>query len=426
MRARTPKNPAGSRALTAAIGVFVFVFCVARVGANQDPSRFESHFAHLSEVQAIFEEADGRNAERSLEELGSDAAAAVWALLSGRGRPDDLDLDSTACRNLARRAFASWDGNEVVTQLVAAPGERPTLAERLVLIECLSWTDSSDALEAIFAETSKIDGVQLQSRRVSSSFERALGNLLEDRPHRFRHLSAHLEGLPRPLIAALIGYAFEDSSYEAGRLLSRALTTNDHAESIVLENLARGQGPAMLWTNSDCIDLARRALNDRDLLTRRLAVAALGNLRDSESFEGIVDMLSAPEKSVERSAQTALAKMTGLRRTWTPGQWTDWFDKERARFHKTREAAYAMATATPGECAAVIRDLSQYHLFARESIAPLANALDHSSPDIRVLACEALARTVTPARFPFSRDSSTTPRRACEARPPLASKPAAA
>lgn len=378
------------RSVTIALAGVALFTNATTAQAAQEPRQAPGSWPHFAQVLEHFSNPGAFSAQRDLVALGSSAAPAAWAILSGRARPDDLELDSRACRELAREVISDWPAAEVIPVLLAADDEQTPFGQRLILVEFLSWTESSDAVPAIFEVLGRLDGVQLQSQRVERQLQRALATLLEDSPHRYRKLDGQVKELPNSLLAPVVKQAGRNSTAEASSFLSRIARQSPFAERLVLESLARRKATNMEWVSSEFLLIARRAIEQGDPLVRRLGVKALGALRDSESFERIVQLLEHEEGSLHRTALAALQDMSGMRRDWSPARWRQWLEGEERRYEQDAEQAHGIGSADPNTALIAIRKLATHKLFANRAVESIRRGMRHANPAVRSLACDGL------------------------------------
>ncbi len=380
-----------SRLLLTTLAVLALALSGRTASGAQEARQAPGNWPHLREVQQVFSSPKSPGSGQELTALGAAAAPAVWAVLSGRSRSPEMNFDSQACRQLAQKSIARWDAIEVIDELRSTNDLRCELGQRLVLVELLSWTDRSEALPSIFEILQSLDGIQMQSQRVGSQLERALAELLSGNPRRFRKLDKLVAELPDHLLKPVIVYAGKSSSAEAASFLSRTASQSPFAERLVLESIARKNANSMEWVPEAFLPIAQRALDQDDVLSRRLGIRALGTLRDSTSFLRLVEVYEQEEGSLHRTALGVIQEMSGMRRDWDGPRWREWLETELNRLEQDKAGAHGIASLDPGAALVAIRTLTTHKLFAKDAVEMVGNALSHADPNVRLLACRALS-----------------------------------
>lgn len=384
-----------------AFGALALVLTFAVPSLAQEPTPPAGSWNALREVGAIFEEIDAPDAKARLRALGPSAMPAAWAYLSGRGRSESVDVDTKRCRAVLKEVLERLPAEEVVPELLGAVDTHTSLGERLVLLDLLAWTDSAEALLALYTVLEAVDPIGLASHRVSERLQSSLAELLDEHPHRFKRIAPLFEDLPQPLFEATLRYSANHPSPEASRLLYSTALRIPGAERLVLENLARRRSLNALWVPQDFLTIARRKLDAKDPLEVRLAVSILGRIGDHPSFEHIGTFLELEECALRRESLRALQRMSGLQREWETERWLAWYRDEERRLQEDTQRAIDVQTMNAGRAMTLLRDLSTHKLFAEHAIEPLGAALNHPDVNVRVLACRGLAEVEHPSTVPY-------------------------
>jgi len=346
---------------------------------------------YLARVRDVVTEPEQRGALRTLASLGPSAAPTLWAIRSGQALAEE-DFDRGACFALLEKSIASWPAKDVVTALVAAPDADTPLTARLVLLELLSWTRSDAGLEAVFTSLEVVEPALLATSRVSKAVVAALVPLLEDDPRRFRLLEERLADLPEKLLPTVVRAVGATSRPEGLAVLASSVSFGGPLEMLVLGELSRYEFQFAPDSTNRCTVFVRRYLRSLDARQRRLAAAAVGRLRDTESFWELTTLLGDEDPVVRRVAGQSLQELSGLRRAWNGEQWAAWFETEQAWLDDADHFGRDIRSGDSYRVNQAVRELSSHRIFADETAQILARGLDSRSSQVRVRTCEGLAR----------------------------------
>jgi hypothetical protein len=357
-----------------------------------------AHWPHLEPLREILT-GNPELAESRLGRLGPSAAPTLWAIYSGQALAG-LELERGALEALLRATLVRWPGSATVDELLAAGREDTPLAERLLLVELVGWTESERALRGIFELLAEVPPVLLHSTRVAGSLRRALTPVLRAEPRLCRDLAGLLPELPRELLPSVVDTAAEIGSRDALFVLTRAARMGPEPARRALAAISLRELPLSAEGAQDCIELAREHLRADDPRTRCLAMSALGRLHDVGSFELLCEALEDEDPVNGRVALEALQELSGLTRSWNAEQWLRWWESESLWLEGIEELGADLASDDRHLSKSALRSLSNHRLFAERAASVLAEGLRHPDEEVRVLACDGLLRLAHPAAIP--------------------------
>ena len=146
-------------------------------------------------------------------------------------------------------------------------------------------------------------------------------------------------------------------------------------------------------TNAVLARQLRVLFDPRDAQTARPMMQALAVLQDFEATPLMIDLLRSESASLRDSAAWSLRELTSLPFPADHALWSNWYRRELEWFdHNETSLANRLDGANEALVAATIRDMAHRRLHRHDLADVLAETLDHASPEIRALACQALGQ----------------------------------
>ncbi len=324
--------------------------------------------------------------------MGPQAAPTIWAILSGQGQlGEELDLDGSQ-REWLRSALRQWSSADVVRVLLAAVREDTGTDAKVDLIRIFAELSGAAPTQGVLEIMRKIDEVHLQSSRVQATVRSALARVLDAAPESMDVLRKELDSIPRgcwPILVEAIGATHSPSG---PLLMARIARKESSLEAKVLEQACTG--PRLLLDGGRAfLPMARAKLSSEEAVERRIAVVALGRLRDADSFMDLVDSLGDSDAVVRRCAQTALQATAGLQSRWGADRWRMWHEDELAWLGSVDDLGWTLRSGEAYEASVAAKELMRHPLYVETVNRALALGLDHPHPKVRSLAVDGLSQS---------------------------------
>jgi HEAT repeat protein len=365
----------------------------------------------LAAVRSVLQRTEGARSApdevlvRRLVALGSPAAPALFALVSGEGVEALFAGDAEEAwlcppdrvGELALAALAELPEVPVRTLLRARCGESPTREVRAAALRVLGRQGSPEGLAQLL-EVLAACGEELEHHSVRASALEALRELL-------RADGGTLRALEKPLLEAtpveqrLVCEALADCGRrESVALLGKLVGRSPELDLTLLESQA-ALGERYAWLVADLVaPRLRSALEHGDPRMRAAAARALGRTRDGQAVAGLIARLADADGAVARAAQWSLREITG-RDPAGPGkpatreEWQRWFEVESAWWQAQGRAHLDVLEAGDATRLAPSLRALLAHPLGRDQVADaLSGSLGGLEAGAQVLACDALAR----------------------------------
>lgn len=255
---------------------------------------------------------------------------------------------------------------------------------------------------ACSAEVVAQDLLESRAGPGSGEFEQRLGRWLERDGRAVETLRELAPRVPAESVPLLVREAHEHLGSRVLELRPTWLAEGGAYERAVLVESA-GLGPHVLAHGLDRIlpPLRERVLH-RDPALRRLAVRALGELRDGGAAELLIQALDDEHDDVARSAAWALVRIAGQDLGAEAGAWRRWLAAQHLGAARIPAWLVLLRRPEPSEqeLAAAVQALVAVPLERHRLARDLAPLLAHPEPRVVAAVCEALVELGSPAALP--------------------------
>jgi HEAT repeat protein len=297
---------------------------------------------------------------------------------------EELDILRSAVKGFGREAS--------LPIARAAREELSGFHARAGALELLAVVGLSADIELAIAVASPPDRSTGEAQRLLSQLERTL----EQIARRDRGVNRELEPLLRnssPEIASSLLRGFASVGDPAGLpALVTSLSRGGELALLVLSEIGRAARKAPRPLDGLLLDEVRRHLDDVDPLFVRAAARAVGELRDFDSTDALIDLLESPSPMLREESWLALQELSGLAYAEDPALWQAWHEREKQWFEAHSEELFrGLESPHAGRVIQALSALAGHRYRCDEVAANVAEVLAHSNPAVRRQACSTLA-----------------------------------
>lgn len=356
----------------------------------------------------------------AIAQLGPSAIPVVVAMLAGEVEaawfvPGTLEepvqpriLEQRA--EILRAALAQMPGSAVLAHIQQRLEASPELDVRLMLAGLLGKLQGRKAFEMLLGLVDGIESIHLMRSYVQGSVEVPIGEHLQRDPG----VIAQIDKRAFRADAALLGvYARSIGSVHSARgveLLAGWVGRDPEADAVILTQLGRAAGEGGLAISPESLAVVRRSASSSDLQVQRAAVVALGRLRDSESFDALVEVMEKGVSLAASSARWSLTRICDLDLGDQTQAWKDWRERENTWWS---ERAPLLIDELRGEQAGVVAqamaELLRHPLHRHSVVEVLGPMLAHPDEHVARAACASLARLESSHAVPWLVEALSRP-----------------
>jgi hypothetical protein len=261
---------------------------------------------------------------------------------------------------------------------------------RVTVLKVLGAIGIADDLE--YAVGVAAPGGRPLSGRVRSALTQAIERVLRRDPAAFRAAERFLFA-PRPTAGgAFVRAIGATGGPEEMAMLARLLSFSSAHDTVVIAAIGQIGRRSLHPLDASVLERVREFLGANDVQVVREAVLACGNLEDYGAIGPLIDRLAHEDDSVRMVTRWALKRITGVSFGSEVRSWQRWLEEETAWFEN--EARPRMDALEESDDSARIGEALgalAVRRFRRDEIAiAMTAALEHESPEVRRLVCDAL------------------------------------
>ena len=289
--------------------------------------------------------------------LGPELVPSLLDGMLGRGEWPEGENAATADLRVAalREAWTRYDGSLRAKALVAYDGA--TRDECRVLVELAGELGGELALPTVLRVAREFEAADLARSFVCEPVERALAKALVSSKASERNLETLLAEQPSELSRVIVRGWAHSGDARGPALAARALGRDAALDLEILSALAQPSCPARAALGERALAALRGALASADPKTRRAAAAVVGNARDTQATDALVETLDDVEALVRAAARDALRAITGRDLGGDSDAWQAWSSERREWLADAR--ARQLSRAAGSDCGEAMEALSE-------------------------------------------------------------------
>jgi hypothetical protein len=360
--------------------------------------------AVLAKVEAILAppaSADEPRLEKLVERisrLGPDAVGPLIALVCG-----DVVLDDHvpgATNQLAhpralqlrdqvlQQSLASFRDEDFVSRAIDYGTGDAALDVKLVVVRLLGRRGAAGALPGALAVLDGVDAMHFQRSFVQQSIEPAFAQMIERDPRRIFGVEQKCASTLLPSLVRAAGSVRSTATVE---WLAGQLGKDPELDLELLVELGHAGTGGRLAIPDGVLRRLRDSLTQMDDRRKRVAAAMLGELRDSESFDDLVNILDEDNVLLVAAARGALSELVGKDLGPTVDAWYDWRVEQDTWNAQVAPAVYVqLFDPDPALASQAVGELISHPFFRHEAAAAIAERLFDAEGELYATCCLAL------------------------------------
>ena len=225
-------------------------------------------------------------------------------------------------------------------------------------------------------------------------------SLLERGKSGYAELPALWNRAPRHR-ASLVRAVGQAGEIEGLRFLKGVFGQDEAVQAVLLMEIARLAPVADADLARDLAEPIRWQLRSGETKLVQTAAMAVGRLGDEESIPLLITLLEEGSGGMRVHATRALEAITGVSLRDDPVRWSAWYERENLWFEENVDELFEQLDSQHEEVIfGAVRGLAKMRLHRDETAARLLALLDHDSPSVRRIACQALGQLGSRAAVP--------------------------
>ncbi|MBL8842823.1 MAG: hypothetical protein JNL90_14995 [Planctomycetes bacterium] len=399
-----PRPPSPATALPFALApTLAFALAVApTLRAQELPSPLPATRPDRSEsaeraVAAVLRNEARKSAVEQLESLvalGEAAIAPCFARMVGLAAHDASDEadagggDATLCR----RALLSLPESAVTALLLEAAALAPDLEGQLAVLRGAGQLERASSLAVAHAVLRALDPLLVGHPIVVGTLRHCVAAVVAAEPEALRDVEALLLAAPLPFATALLDAVELRRADEARRFALRLLGRRGDLDALLIARLDAAP-PRDRREHERCADALRDRCGAPEREVRRAATRWLRRDATPATAHVLIERLADPDARTAELALAALRAIGGVTLSAEPNEWEAWLAAESEwRREEGARCLELLETGSDAQLLAALATLARKRLHADAFAAPIGALLRHPRGEIRLAACEALAR----------------------------------
>jgi HEAT repeat protein len=259
----------------------------------------------------------------------------------------------------------------------------------LVAAQFLGDCADPTALDTLVEIARAIEPIQLRRTYVNATLQTALAKHFARTPLALEQLE--LRG-PDDAWPVFVHAASASRTTTSARWLAELLGRDRELDLAVVEELGRSAEGGRFALPEEVVERLRDTLPRADDQMRRLAAIALGNAREGQAFDDLVELLDETDPLIALAARHGLAAITGADLGADPGAWLDWRVAQEAWYAEHSAALLEqLADADPARASAAMGELLSRGFFRHEWAHEIGARLFAAEGPLFATACASVA-----------------------------------
>lgn len=357
------------------------------------PDRSESAERAVAAVLRNEARQSAAEQQEALVALGEAAIAPCFARMVGLAASDATDAggggDDAA---LCRRALLALPESAVTAFLLEAAALAPDLEGQLAVLRGAGQLERASSLTVAHAVLLALDPLLVGHPVVVGTLRHCVAAVVAAQPEALRDVEPLLLAAPLPFATALLDAVELRRADEAGRFTLRLLGRRGDLDALLIARLDAAP-PRDRREHERCADALRDRCGAPEREVRRAATRWLRRDATPATAHALIERLADPDARTAELALAGLRTIGGVTLSAAPHEWEAWVVAELEwRREEGARCLEFLETGDDAQLLVALATLARKRLHADAFAAPIGALLRHPRSEIRLAACEALAR----------------------------------
>lgn len=331
--------------------------------------------------------------QEALVALGEAAIAPCFARMAGLAASDATEASGGGDgASLCRRALLALPESAVTAFLLDAAALAPDLEGQLAVLRGAGQLERASSLAVAHAVLRALDPLLVGHPVVVGTLRHCVAAVVAAEPEALREVEPLLLAAPLPFATALLDAVELRRADEARRFALRLLGRRGDLDALLIARLDASP-PRDRREHERCADALRDRCRAPEREVRRAATRWLRRDATPATALALIERLADPDARTAELALAALRTIGGVTLPPDAAEWEEWLVAESEwRREEGARCLELLEIGGDAQLLTALATLARKRLHADAFAAPIGALLRHPRGEIRLAACDALAR----------------------------------